>query len=66
MEKSRYILLKKGYVMEFQDVESTVWVMEARPWSFENKPLVIKPWSPKTNLEREDLAIVPIWIHFPH
>lgn len=41
-------------------------VMEAGPWTFDNKTLVIQPWSPEVNLELEDLAIVPIWINFPH
>lgn len=41
-------------------------VIEDGLWSFDNKPMVIRSWSAETNLERKDMAMVPIWIKFPY
>ncbi|CAM8935056.1 unnamed protein product [Rhodiola kirilowii] len=34
-------------------------------WSFDNRSLVLKPWSPDENYERESVTALPIWVRFP-
>lgn len=54
-------LLKTGvYIIEFDDAAAGVRVLEDGPWYFDAKPLIVKPWSPEVNLEREGLSVVPI------
>ncbi|KAM7465145.1 hypothetical protein LguiB_012707 [Lonicera macranthoides] len=49
----RVFLLKTGvYIVEFNDAEARVDILEAGPWTFDNKPLIVKPWSVEANLER--------------
>lgn len=39
-------LLKSGvYIMEFEDNAARAKVMEYVPWYFDNKPVLVKPWS---------------------
>ena len=60
-------LLKTGvYVISFQNDEVRVHIMDAWTWSFDNKPLIVKPWSTDVNLEREDMVEVPVWVRFPN
>lgn len=36
-------LLKFGvYIVEFKDVETRIEIIEAGPWSFDNRPLIVK------------------------
>ncbi|KAM7472037.1 hypothetical protein LguiA_010220 [Lonicera macranthoides] len=42
----KVFLLKTGvYVVEFRDLKTRLEVLEAGPWTFDNKPLIVKPWS---------------------
>lgn len=52
--------------MEFLDAETTYEVLEAGPWTFDNKPLIVKLWSPDVTLERENMPEVPVWVRFPN
>lgn len=59
-------LIKFGvYVVEFKDLETRVEVLEVGPWSFDNRPFIVKPWSIDAKLEREDVNEMPVWIRFP-
>ncbi|KAM7493804.1 hypothetical protein LguiB_028413 [Lonicera macranthoides] len=40
-------------------------VVDAGPWYFDNKPIIVKPWSTNVSLERDGLSSVPIWIKLP-
>lgn len=63
----KLFLLKTGvFVMEFVDKESMVGAMEGGPWTFDNKPMILKSWSIDANLEKEDMTTVPIWVRFPN
>ncbi|KAM7489153.1 hypothetical protein LguiB_026637 [Lonicera macranthoides] len=39
------------------DVETRVEVIEAGPWTFDNRSLIVKPWTINANLEREDMKV---------
>lgn len=59
-------LLKRGvYIVELQAMEARIRVLEAGPWYFDFKPLIVKAWTPEVSLEREGLASVPIWVKLP-
>ncbi|KAL9675017.1 hypothetical protein QQ045_003216 [Rhodiola kirilowii] len=50
---------------EFSREEDCNRILALGSWSFDNKPLVLKPWSPDENYELESLAAIPVWVRFP-
>ncbi|KAM7462232.1 hypothetical protein LguiA_030353 [Lonicera macranthoides] len=59
-----FLLKTRVYVVECKDVETRV--EEAGPWTFDNRPLIVKPWTDDANLERGDMVEVPVWVRFPN
>ncbi|XP_074282714.1 uncharacterized protein LOC141607254 [Silene latifolia] len=51
-------------VVRFKDVASKQTVLRSGPIFFDNKPLVVKDWTPDTKMVKSELEIVPIWIRF--
>ena len=39
-------------------------VLENGPWLIRNVPIILKPWTLNTNLLKEDLTNVPVWVKF--
>ncbi|KAL9681661.1 hypothetical protein QQ045_013448 [Rhodiola kirilowii] len=40
-------------------------ILDLGPWSFDSKPLVLKPWSPDESFELESVGSLPLWVWFP-
>ncbi|CAM8935050.1 unnamed protein product [Rhodiola kirilowii] len=49
----------------FAKEEDSNRILNLGPWSFDNRSLVLKPWSPDENYERESVTALPIWVRFP-
>lgn len=47
-----FLLKTEVYIIEFSESQTRLEVLEACPWSFDNKPLIAKPWNPNVILER--------------
>lgn len=59
-------LLNSGvFVFVFTSEEIRTKVLEQGPWSFENKPVILKPWKPGVVLTNEGIESIPIWIRMP-
>lgn len=52
-------------MVQFEDFEARAKVIEAGPWYFDNKPVIVKPWSATVSPERDRLSSDPIWIKLP-
>ncbi|XP_074283590.1 uncharacterized protein LOC141608133 [Silene latifolia] len=52
------------FVVRFKTEEMKLRVLQAGPIFFDNKPVVVKEWTPTTNLIKEAVDKVPIWIRF--
>ena len=37
-------------------------VLEEGPWMIRNTPIILKKWTMNTNLLKEDLTHVPVWV----
>ncbi|GKB91554.1 RNA-directed DNA polymerase, eukaryota, reverse transcriptase zinc-binding domain protein [Tanacetum coccineum] len=37
-------------------------VLEEGPWMIRNSPIILKKWSMKTSLQKEELTRIPIWV----
>ncbi|KAK1300219.1 hypothetical protein QJS10_CPB13g00935 [Acorus calamus] len=51
-----------GYVIE----EDLARVLEGGPRTMDNRPFVLKKWSPSVRMEQERLTSIPIWVKFPN
>ncbi|KAL9689170.1 hypothetical protein QQ045_033604 [Rhodiola kirilowii] len=50
---------------EFFKEEEFNRILALGPWYFDNRPLILKPWSPDENYELESVTSLPIWMRFP-
>ncbi|KAL9665745.1 hypothetical protein QQ045_000065 [Rhodiola kirilowii] len=58
--------LKPGiFVFKFFKEEEFKKILALGPWYFDNRPLILKPWSPDENYELESVTSLPIWVRFP-
>ncbi|KAL9668371.1 hypothetical protein QQ045_002752 [Rhodiola kirilowii] len=39
-------------------------ILDLGPWTFDNRPLVLKHWSPDENYSLESVASLPVWVRF--
>ncbi|KAK2989361.1 hypothetical protein RJ640_003043 [Escallonia rubra] len=60
-------LLKPGiFLVKLDNADSHARIREKGPWSFDNKPMIVKPWSQDLSLEKIGLQAVPVWVKLPH
>lgn len=52
------------YFFEFSQEDVYKKLVEAGPWHFGEKLLVLKQWSPKMKFEKEQFTKVPVWVQF--
>ncbi|KAK2977066.1 hypothetical protein RJ640_017590 [Escallonia rubra] len=52
-------------ILPTNQVNSILEGAQGGPWSFDNKPMVLKPWTKDMSMEKEGLKTVPIWIKLP-
>ncbi|KAL9679552.1 hypothetical protein QQ045_017417 [Rhodiola kirilowii] len=58
--------LKSGiFIFKFEQEDDFNRILALGPWSFDNRPLVIKPWSPDENYELESVTALLVWVRFP-
>lgn len=66
MEVLEIFLHEKGYyVVRFQSKEDMKSIFHAGPYTINNKPIILKPWSPDFDLNEEFLIEIPLWVRFP-
>lgn len=58
MLKNEVILVRFDTVASKQEVNGGI-------YHFDNKPFIVKAWSPYLKFTREELLTVPIWVKFP-
>ncbi|KAI8528923.1 hypothetical protein RHMOL_Rhmol12G0185800 [Rhododendron molle] len=52
------------YFFEFSQEDVYQKLVEAGPWHFGEKLLVLKQWSPQMKFEKEQFTKVPVWVQF--
>ncbi|XP_074305794.1 uncharacterized protein LOC141641015 [Silene latifolia] len=52
------------FLVRFKTEEMKLRVLQSGPVFFDNKPVVVKEWTPSAKLVREAVDMVPIWIRF--
>ncbi|XP_019237195.1 PREDICTED: uncharacterized protein LOC109217410 [Nicotiana attenuata] len=62
----RIVMLKNGViVVRFDTAIGKQEVIEGGIYHFDNKPLIVKGWTPELEFTKEELLTVPIWIKLP-
>ncbi|XP_074313800.1 uncharacterized protein LOC141648994 [Silene latifolia] len=52
------------FLVRFKNEEMKLRVLQAGPIFFDNKPLIVKEWTPESKMVKEAVDVVPIWIRF--
>ncbi|XP_074305762.1 uncharacterized protein LOC141640984 [Silene latifolia] len=52
------------FLVRFKDIKDKEVVLMAGYYMFDNKPLIVKPWTENIDLLKEDVKLVPAWIRF--
>ena len=55
-------VIKKGiFIVRFDATDNRDKVLQGN-YFFDNKPLIVKPWNPNMDVDKEELKLIPIWI----
>ncbi|PWA82953.1 zinc knuckle CX2CX4HX4C [Artemisia annua] len=55
---------KGFFFFKFNSKKGVDDVLENGPWLIRNVPIILKPWTLNTNLLKEDLTNIPVWVKF--
>jgi hypothetical protein len=55
---------KGFFFFKFNSSKGVDDVLENGPWLIRNVPIILKPWTLNTNLLKEDLINIPVWVKF--
>ena len=58
-------LEKNGFFLKFSTKDECSRILQAGPWLFDGRVIILKQWLPDIGLERELLSLVPVWVRFP-
>ena len=55
---------KGFFFFKFSSKKGVEDVLENGPWLIINVSIILKPWNLNTNLLKEDLTNIPVWVKF--
>ena len=62
----KVLLIKRGlYLVRFQDKLDAQKVAQKGVYHFDQKPFIVKPWTPEMDINVESIISLPIWIQLP-
>ncbi|KAK4717906.1 hypothetical protein R3W88_016244 [Solanum pinnatisectum] len=53
------------YIFLFSSKEERTEVVQVGPYSYHNKPFILKPWVVDYVFDTESITTVPLWVNFP-
>ncbi|GJX91611.1 putative reverse transcriptase domain-containing protein [Tanacetum coccineum] len=61
----RIMMNAKGFFFfQFNTRDGLDDVLEGGPWMIRNSPIILKEWTMKTSLHKEELTSIPVWVKF--
>ncbi|GJS23712.1 uncharacterized protein Tco_0452344, partial [Tanacetum coccineum] len=61
----RIMMNVKGFFFfQFNTRDGLDDVLEGGPWMIRNSPIILKEWTMKTSLHKEELTSIPVWVKF--
>ncbi|KAL9674556.1 hypothetical protein QQ045_030828 [Rhodiola kirilowii] len=59
-------MLNNGFfLLNFAEEEKKVEVLLGGPWTFDNRPLILKEWSEHEDYKSGSVASLPVWVRLP-
>lgn len=59
-----YIHDEDYYIVRFHFMSDMQEIFYNGPYTINNKPIILKPWTPEFNLEKEFPTAIPLWVKF--
>ncbi|XP_070021154.1 uncharacterized protein [Nicotiana sylvestris] len=53
------------FVFKFESEDDKKLVIQKGPYTFNNRPMIMKQWEPKFQISKEKTRNIPIWVIFP-
>lgn len=53
------------YIVKFQNLKDLKEVLYGGPYTINNKPIILKQWTPNFDFNDEFLTEIPLWVKFP-
>ncbi|XP_048498189.1 uncharacterized protein LOC104900325 [Beta vulgaris subsp. vulgaris] len=54
------------FVVKFGSVDDRNEILYVGPHSYNNRPIIVKPWTANFNFNEEVLKVIPLWIKLPN
>ncbi|XP_059288877.1 uncharacterized protein LOC132042304 [Lycium ferocissimum] len=65
--KPKVFLHNEGYfIIHFNDVDDCHAILYSGPHTLNNKPAIVKPWTPDFDFHSEVLTTIPLWVKLPN
>jgi len=59
-------MIKKGlYLVRFEEHQAATTVTQKGVYYFDQKPFIVKAWSPELEINTDTITSLPIWIQLP-
>nr|XP_009606856.1 uncharacterized protein LOC104101141 [Nicotiana tomentosiformis] len=65
LKKSVFLHNEGYFIFRFIYEEEKVTLFQNGPYTFNNRPLVLKQWEPNFQMSKEPLQVIPVWVRFP-
>ena len=58
----RAMMNSKGLFFKFSSIEGMNGVLENGPWFIRSVLIILKKWTPRASVVKEDLGSIPVWV----
>ncbi|XP_060187471.1 uncharacterized protein LOC132616806 [Lycium barbarum] len=66
VDTPKVLLHDDGYfIFRFSCEEDKNAVLQSGPYTFYNRPMILKEWSPTFHIDKEPMRVIPLWVMFP-
>ncbi|XP_016498965.1 uncharacterized protein LOC107817621 [Nicotiana tabacum] len=66
VEPELYLHEEGYYNIKFQNVDDMKEINYFGPYTFNNRPIILKPWTPDFDFNEEFPTEIPLWVQFPN
>ncbi|XP_019234070.1 PREDICTED: uncharacterized protein LOC109214587 [Nicotiana attenuata] len=53
------------FIFRFDSIEDKLQIMEKGPYTFNNRPMILKNWEPEFDMDKEPMRVMPMWVTLP-
>ena len=65
--KPKFFLHEDGYfLVKFESLEDRNEILYSGSFTLNNRPMIVKSWTPNFNFHDEIMRVVPLWVRFPN